>query len=289
MSHTYSARNPGLRKGFTLIELLVVIAIIAILAAILFPAFAKAREAARRSSCSSNLKQIGTALMQYTQEYDEALPAPVYHDNAGGHWMAGGFNNSSAGRYQYFWTDVIQLYLKSTDVLACPSDRNGKFSLASSKPSSTGGAYSGTNDMGSYVMNAGYKKDTGDPFTPPASFYGNNTDFYTTTLAKIQAPATTVWVMDGIASDWTGPYIEWDNPQTFSVTNVGGIPQFGPGTTDKVIVARHLETANVLFADGHVKSLRLEIVAKSKALASAAGQGCGSGCTIYPAFTAEAD
>ncbi len=63
------------QKGFTLIELLVVIAIIAILAAILFSAFAKAREAARKSSCSSNLKQIGIALMQYTQEYDETYPS----------------------------------------------------------------------------------------------------------------------------------------------------------------------------------------------------------------------
>ena len=62
------------RKGFTLIELLVVIAIIAILAAILFPVFAKAREKARTSSCQSNLKQIGLAITQYVQDYDETLP-----------------------------------------------------------------------------------------------------------------------------------------------------------------------------------------------------------------------
>ncbi len=64
-----------MRKGFTLIELLVVIAIIAILAAILFPVFAKAWEKARQSSCLSNLKQIGLATLQYTQDYDETLPA----------------------------------------------------------------------------------------------------------------------------------------------------------------------------------------------------------------------
>jgi prepilin-type N-terminal cleavage/methylation domain-containing protein len=63
------------RKGFTLIELLIVIEIIAILAAVLFPVFGRARENARRSSCQSNLKQIGMGLLQYTQDYDESYPA----------------------------------------------------------------------------------------------------------------------------------------------------------------------------------------------------------------------
>ena len=97
-------------RGFTLIELLVVIAIIAILAAILFPAFAKARESARRASCSSNLKQIGLALMQYSQEYDERLP--------------GGAENGG----NYAWSYVIQPYVKSTDLFRCPSNTNsGQF------------------------------------------------------------------------------------------------------------------------------------------------------------------
>src|SRR5687767_6194063 len=75
MSRKQGARNVPFRKsGFTLIELLVVIAIIAILAAILFPVFARARENARRASCQSNLKQVGLGFVQYTQDYDERYP-----------------------------------------------------------------------------------------------------------------------------------------------------------------------------------------------------------------------
>ena len=74
-----SRKATGFLTGFTLIELLVVIAIIAILAAILFPVFARARENARRSSCQSNMKQIGLGFMQYTQDYDEQYPANRYN------------------------------------------------------------------------------------------------------------------------------------------------------------------------------------------------------------------
>lgn len=93
------------RKAFTLIELLVVIAIIAILAAILFPVFAKAREAARATSCRSNLKQIGTAMMMYLQDYDE-----VYSERGGN-----GFPN-------YSWRQKSQPYIKSANLFQCPSN-----------------------------------------------------------------------------------------------------------------------------------------------------------------------
>ena len=95
-----------MRRGFTLIELLVVIAIIAILAAILFPVFAKAREKARQSSCLSNVKQLMLATLSYTQDYDEMLPGYAYR-------------NCPTDADQ--WFEVIAPYLKNTQILACPS------------------------------------------------------------------------------------------------------------------------------------------------------------------------
>jgi prepilin-type N-terminal cleavage/methylation domain-containing protein/prepilin-type processing-associated H-X9-DG protein len=94
-----------MRRGFTLIELLVVIAIIAILAAILFPVFAKAREKARQSSCLSNVKQETLGILQYAQDFDEGLPARSFYD---------GTNYNP-------WYTVIQPYVKSTQVISCPS------------------------------------------------------------------------------------------------------------------------------------------------------------------------
>jgi len=104
------------RNGFTLIELLVVIAIIAILAAILFPVFAKAREKARQSSCASNLKQIGLGYVQYRQDYDETSPLS---------WPVTGPEGTRAtscgGNPSYWWQDALAPYIKNEQIFHCPS------------------------------------------------------------------------------------------------------------------------------------------------------------------------
>ncbi|MGD9494668.1 MAG: prepilin-type N-terminal cleavage/methylation domain-containing protein [Armatimonadota bacterium] len=101
-----------MKRGFTLIELLVVIAIIAILAAILFPVFARAREKAKQSSCLSNTKQLILATMQYATDYDDRLPASYQ--------PLGTTIPETGGAYTY-WFWLLQPYIKNQQILACPS------------------------------------------------------------------------------------------------------------------------------------------------------------------------
>jgi len=107
------------KDGFTLIELLVVIAIIAILAAILFPVFAQAREKARQASCLSNCKQIGLAVQMYCQDYDETLPnaGPIWPQNA----KIPIFN---AGYGWGMWVVLLDPYIKNRQVWVCPSGKD---------------------------------------------------------------------------------------------------------------------------------------------------------------------
>jgi len=105
LSTTSKSGPRGVRPAFTLIELLVTIAIIAILAAILFPVFARARENARRASCMSNLKQLALGVRMYTQDYDEQMPTLIHSDHTA-------------------WIEVIFPYVKSKQLFVCPSSTN---------------------------------------------------------------------------------------------------------------------------------------------------------------------
>ena len=167
------------RTGFTLIELLVVIAIIAILAAILFPVFGRARENARRSSCQSNLKQIGLGLIQYAQDYDEQNV--MYQDN----------NNVP-------WAGVVQPYIKSTQVFKCPS--NTATRSIYNTPDTTRNIPS---IPVSYNINAGDEGTSGNGMGGKRPFTGKDK---TVSLASIENTATTIAV--GECQDQYDPKID---------------------------------------------------------------------------------
>lgn len=113
------------KRGFTLIELLVVIAIIAILAAILFPVFAQARESARITSCMSNMKQHGTAWMMYAQDYDETFPLSRSEYGGGDPpWNGPSCDCDGNCTVNKTWMSLTQPYIKSYDVFRCPSNPN---------------------------------------------------------------------------------------------------------------------------------------------------------------------
>ena len=137
--------NSARKRGFTLIELLVVIAIIAILAAILFPVFAQAREKARQITCASNLKQLGIACLSYTEDYDEQLPSSWSGPN--------GYGASNPATGVYKWMDAVYPYVKSVGVYHCPDDagQNGSTGNYVFYQNLTG---ANANYYGSYGMNA---------------------------------------------------------------------------------------------------------------------------------------
>jgi prepilin-type N-terminal cleavage/methylation domain-containing protein/prepilin-type processing-associated H-X9-DG protein len=207
------------KRGFTLIELLVVIAIIAILAAILFPVFARARENARRASCSSNLKQIGLGIMQYTQDYDERFPMRQ-HDN------------TEAG-YAMSWRRITFPYTKSAQLFSCPSNTantNRAGDSTDARIATAGLPVGSPVFMRSYVCNGNNGNIAG---TAPMQI-GNGAQ----ALAAVNDPARTVLVTES------------DNVE-YSETPTGQLGGFGGS-----MFRGHLQTINFLFADGHVKAMK---------------------------------
>ena len=210
-------------KAFTLIELLVVIAIIAILASILFPVFARARENARRASCQSNLKQIGLGIMQYTQDYDE-------HYMGSSRTCKSTADCGTTSTTTSLWMYDLQPYIKSVQVFVCPSDSVG---ISTTDPATGLWKYSGSE---SYGM-VGYWNTS---LTTP----GNTYPFSRAALASIEDPAGTIMICDSdyyVARGYE-PYNS-ASPSAATVDNT------------RAIAVRHLDGTNFLWADGHVKWL----------------------------------
>jgi prepilin-type N-terminal cleavage/methylation domain-containing protein/prepilin-type processing-associated H-X9-DG protein len=241
--NTFSLRpSKSGQSAFTLIELLVVIAIIAILAAILFPAFARARENARRASCQSNLKQIGLGIMQYTQDYDEAFPQAAMRDAP-----------------YLGWAQIIQPYIKSYQLFQCPSEPT-----AGVIPDH---AYYPAGDQTDYFINA----LIGDP-------PGNNNYLKGVSITKLENPVLGIIVGDQNPTlDAGGGQVTGE--QRYALTGyyssktgsngaycygiIGNTSSGNYGCEDLVTLdrkgaaIRHLDGANYLFADGHVKFQKL--------------------------------
>jgi prepilin-type N-terminal cleavage/methylation domain-containing protein/prepilin-type processing-associated H-X9-DG protein len=222
-SCTTSSRIP---LGFTLIELLVVIAIIAILAAILFPVFAQAREKARQTSCLSNEKQIGLALLMYLQDYEEALPAPDWGAVPAGYtgpftafaWKSK--ETKASGPNMPCWLDVFQPYVKNLDVAHCPSDPSG------TPKDATGAAYVGK--PLSYALNTFFYN------TPEGKFFGTNYKGGAI-YARMPNPASKIYVAE-VQSDQGTELVNPSRPLGLKRHSLGG---------------------NYLYADGHAKYHRM--------------------------------
>jgi prepilin-type N-terminal cleavage/methylation domain-containing protein/prepilin-type processing-associated H-X9-DG protein len=201
------------RAGFTLIELLVVIAIIAILAAILFPVFARARENARKSTCQSNLKQIGMGLMQYCQDYDECYPDARY--------------GSNPSPYPLIYEALVP-YLKNNMIWICPSKGGIQ----------RGGTTSPLNYNGRTF--------------PVYPNYGWNSSLAARSMAEVTAPAETAAVADCSHPLWAADVgrIAWANSDDRILYPTSGTTS---QDYMKDAYSRHLGGENICWADGHVK------------------------------------
>lgn len=245
------------RKAFTLIELLVVIAIIAILAAILFPVFARARENARRASCQSNLRQMALGMEQYKQDYDSKFPMASTSSPIGtppgsmpwGYYNDDGSYGGTSSNDAVYWNTVLQPYLKSTQILQCPSMNLRGF------------------------INYFYNSNLGVGVGVQCNNSGRNSCIKSD--AALVAPAVTIMFGDGgryssgqIANCHTSSTSDcpYSNP-------TGGASQPAQGAWKDTLPnawvttapsklsdlqTRHLDGINFAFADGHVKWLRVE-------------------------------
>jgi prepilin-type N-terminal cleavage/methylation domain-containing protein/prepilin-type processing-associated H-X9-DG protein len=252
------------KNAFTLIELLVVIAIIAILAAILFPVFAQAREKARAISCLSNEKQLALGILMYVQDYDDTFPLAF---------------DEAAGWTGTSWPVRIDPYIKNLGVFHCPDD--GLNGPAPAPPS-----YPWEGVFISYAVNGYYGPWSGTSFQELGVMATSGYDpgwlsMQSATNAKIQRPAESILLTEKFASDARtannlsgNPYGTFDQVSGFGPNSVIAGTEYGggwgeqniPNSTQPVttvfgsgqnggVSAHHTGMANFAFCDGHVKSM----------------------------------
>lgn len=252
-------------SGFTLIELLVVIAIIAILASILFPVFAQAREKARAISCLSNAREVGLAVLMYVQDYDESYPEAFFWNDQGG---TAGF---AANGYLWSSQRCVQPYIKNLQIYSCPDDTFNSSGLASIY---TAGFPSNIQMVGlSYMANAITPAISGTMYgqTNPqgiftgGAYYGTNDS--ATTDAGVPAPSDIVMLIDGRdqymtefygCGPWVNDEIDWCYAAGDDVMWNWELPLLiyaAPTDGWYNTWRKHTGGTNITFADGHCKLL----------------------------------
>jgi prepilin-type N-terminal cleavage/methylation domain-containing protein/prepilin-type processing-associated H-X9-DG protein len=203
------------RRGFTLIELLVVIAIIAILAAILFPVFARAREKARQANCQSNLKQIGIGLMMYSQDYDEMF-TPNYM-----------YNPSPTNLM--WWEDLIQPYTKNYQLMICPSRTPG-YNYTWARPTTWAGVPNPL--VWTYSLNS-----NGGGVAPVITWGGGSS-----AMATIQDVAGTIMACDSNSRELNTPATQVD---AWAADGIGNIIKCHNDGSDYLFVDGHVKFMKV--------------------------------------------